>query len=261
MPFYAVVGASRGIGLEFVRELAARHDTSVFAIVRNAAKCTHLQAVAKNFKSVYIVEADVVDYRSLEQAANRVSELTGGTLDFLIHNAGRIDPETIFEGYDNLSNMDGFDTECLTSFKINALGTIHGIAAFLPLLRAGSTKKIVVIGAAAADLKLIDMADMVAYCMSKAAAHVATTKWAIHLKDEGFIVVSINPGLVDTSETKTGERSPPVELGVALNSRGFPVQLQTLEESVAAQLKVIENLKPEDNGLLIAHDTGKEFAI
>lgn len=42
-------------------------------------------------------------------------------------------------------------------------------------------------------------------------------------------------------------------------SRGTVVKLQTVEESVLAQLKVIDDLKSEDNGLFLAHDTGKEL--
>ena len=42
---------------------------------------------------------------------------------------------------------------------------------------------------------------MAAYGMTKAAALIAATKWAVKLQDEGFIVVSVSPGLVDTSGT------------------------------------------------------------
>ena len=138
MPSYAVIGASRGIGLEFVRQLvgesalktaslidhatqAVRPDTTVYAVVRNAAKSTHLQDAIKSLKNVHVVEADVVDHISLEarspasrlrrrvadiaihlqQAAQQVSELSGGTLDYLIHNAAHISDE-LFEGYETL---------------------------------------------------------------------------------------------------------------------------------------------------------------
>ena len=38
---------------------------------------------------------------------------------------------------------------------------------------------------------------------------------------------------------------------------GFQIVLQTPEQSVSAQLKVIDDLKPADNGLLLAHSGGK----
>ena len=85
---YAIIGASRGIGLEYVRQLvsccmlplgtwlfrttltvlpqAARQNTTVFAIVRNAARSTHLTAPVSDLKNVHVFEGDVTDYPSLE---------------------------------------------------------------------------------------------------------------------------------------------------------------------------------------------------
>ncbi len=45
---------------------AARTDSVVLAVVRNAAKSTHLQAVIKDLKNVHVLEADVTDYKTLE---------------------------------------------------------------------------------------------------------------------------------------------------------------------------------------------------
>lgn len=52
---------------------------------------------------------------------------------------------------------------------------------------------------------------MSAYGMTKAAALIATTKWAVKLKDDGFVVISLSPGLVDTTGTmgENGECSIP----------------------------------------------------
>ena len=99
----------------------------------------------------------------------------------------------------------------LAQFKVNSLGPIHNITAFLPLLRASSTRKIVVIGSGAGNVKAVQalgVSNMVAYSMTKATALMATTKFAIKPKDEGFVVVSLGPGLVDTTATAGADGKP-----------------------------------------------------
>ncbi|RPD54465.1 NAD-P-binding protein [Lentinus tigrinus ALCF2SS1-7] len=268
MTSYAIIGASRGIGLEYVRQLAAKPGSTVFAVVRNAAKSIHLQAATKTLKNVHVLEADVVDYPSLQKAAKEIGEVTGGKLDCLIHNAARMDAEYITKGFDHYASMDELDADFITSYKINALGVIHSISAFLPLLRAGPTKKIVVVSTAGADPKFVraaGIADMTAYGMTKAAALIATTKWAIKLQNEGFIVVSVSPGLVDTTGT-IGEHGDPATqalvLGAAeaMTQRGIPVRAETPEESVSAQVKLLDGLQPSDNGSFMVH-SGGEFNL
>ena len=97
---------------------------------------------------------------------------------------------------------------------MNTLGVIHSIAAFLPLLRASTapTKKIVVINTPGADTKFTRIAgagDMAAYGITKAATLMATTKYAVKLQDEGFVVITIAPGMVDTSATAGADRALP----------------------------------------------------
>lgn len=65
------------------------------------------------------------------------------------------------------------------------------------------------IGSGAGDLKSVqtlNMVNMAAYGMTKAAAMIATTKFALKLKDEGFVVVTLTPGAVDTSATGCADR-------------------------------------------------------
>lgn len=92
-------------------------------------------------------------------------------------------------------------------FKINTLGVIHSIKAFLPLLKASTAplKKVAVINSAAADPKwslAADSATEAAYAITKAASIVAATKWAVMVKKDNIVVVSFHPGLVDTWETR-----------------------------------------------------------
>ncbi|OJT07718.1 hypothetical protein TRAPUB_1387 [Trametes pubescens] len=75
---YVMVCASRGIGLEYVPQLAAGPDALVFAIVRNKKGSTHLTTAAANLKNSHIVDADVVDHASQERAANQMAVATAG---------------------------------------------------------------------------------------------------------------------------------------------------------------------------------------
>ncbi|TBU39488.1 NAD(P)-binding protein [Dichomitus squalens] len=251
MPSYLVVGASRGLGLEYIRQLAKRPDAVVIALVRNPAKSTHLTSAIAGLKNVHL-------------ASKQVAEITGGTLDYLIHNAARMNPATIYNGFDDYPDVEQLDSDFVEAFKANGLGPVHSIKAFLPLLRASSTKKIVVIGTEASQpdfVRSFDFALAVAYGVTKAAGLLATTKYAVQLKDEGFVVVSLHPGLVDTSATGVAGASQ--AFSAFLNktiSSGIPIQILTPEQSVVAQLKVIDALSPSDNGLFLNY-TGGEWRL
>ncbi|KAI0780008.1 NAD-P-binding protein [Fomes fomentarius] len=271
MPSYAVIGASRGIGLEYVRQLAAKPGSTVFAIVRDAKASTYLVDVISGLKNVHIVEGDVVDYSSLERAAKNVAEINGGKLDVLIHNAARTDPAHLVKGYDDFPSVEALDADFIDAYKINTLGVIHAISAFLPLLRASTAtlKKIVVISTQGADSKFwrtVGGANAVSYSITKAATWVATTKYAIKLKDEGIVVVSLCPGAVDTSGTTPGlsaeqEASYRTELeqrAALFKAVGYELPLQSVEQSVEAQIKTIDGLIVAQYGLFLNH-TGEEW--
>ncbi|KAI1795383.1 NAD(P)-binding protein [Ganoderma leucocontextum] len=275
---YAVIGASRGIGLEYIRQLAARPNATVIAVVRDPAGSTHLNAAIKGLQNVHVITADVADYTTLEEltsniqfkhAAEQVSKITGGKVDVLIHVAARMDIPAVRKGFDDFPSMEELDADFIASYKVNALGPVHSITAFLPLLRASSTKKIVVISSGGADPKFIravEIAHMSAYGMTKAAALIATTKFAVKLKDEGFIVCSLSPGLVDVSETIGESGSPQVREETApiaamwREKYGIAFEFMSPEASVSGQLKVIDGLKPSDNGLFLSHEGG-EWAV
>ena len=148
----------------------------------------------------------------------------------------------------------------LPQFKINSLGPIHSIQAFLPLLRVGPTKKIVVIGTEGGSADFILQAgitNMVAYGMTKSSGHVATTKWALKLGPEGFIVVTLSPGLVNTTNTWSIEPPPEMLTGLLtmakdLRAKGVSVKMWSPEESVAIQLKAIDELTIEQNGAFLS---------
>lgn len=92
---------------------------------------------------------------------------------------------------------------------MNALGAIHSVNAFLPLLRAGTAKKIVIIGTEGGQTEFVwklRVSGMAAYGATKASEEIIMTKYAALLEPEGFTVVAISPGVVDTSSTAVEKR-------------------------------------------------------
>ncbi|KAH9929437.1 uncharacterized protein B0H18DRAFT_873829 [Fomitopsis serialis] len=206
MPLFALIGAARGVGLELVRQLSANADNTVIVTVRNKEKSVFLNELVRQSqnKNIHILEADVVDAHAMERAAVDAAEITGGALDVLIHNAARMEAENRVKGLFDYESAEKLDAEFLASFQVNVLGVIHAVNAFLPLLRKGTTKKVVIIGSEAGDCGLvwkIRHAHAAAYGTTKAAANMVATKYAAELESEGFTVVSVSPGTVDVSGT------------------------------------------------------------
>lgn len=83
---YAITGASRGLGLEFVKQLAAKGNTIV-AFARNPTESSGLSQLVDN-KNVFAVKMDISDEESIKAAASSISKIVPDGIDVLINNAG-----------------------------------------------------------------------------------------------------------------------------------------------------------------------------
>ncbi|KZT65898.1 NAD(P)-binding protein [Daedalea quercina L-15889] len=206
MPSYLVVGSSRGIGLEFVRQLAQNADNTVFATARNKQTATHLNAFigAHPHGNVHVLEVDIADFRTLRNAAADAAKITNGTLDVLIHNAARLDGQNVLRTLLDYPSEEELHNEFMEAFEVNTLGGIHAVNAFLPLLRSGTNKKIIFMGGDAIRHDFIfktQFTEMSCLSITKFGQKMTALKYAVQLKDEGFTVVTVSPGWVDTSAT------------------------------------------------------------
>ncbi|KZT71094.1 NAD(P)-binding protein [Daedalea quercina L-15889] len=261
MPSYVVVGGSRGIGLALVQQLASSAENTVFATVRNKSGSTYLNDfVAKStLHNIHVLEADVTDHRALKAAATDVAKVTGGSLDVLIHNAARMEMANGLRGPTDFEDDDTLDAEFLDSFKVNVLGAIHAVNAFLPLLRKGTTKKIAVIGTEGGTSEFVwkmRLSGLAAYGTTKAAEHLVVLKYAALLEPEGFTVMTICPGFVDTSGTAV-EKLTDADLS---KLTGIVTRLQAIctdfhpvtpEESVKRLLDLVDSANIKENGSFI----------
>ncbi|CEJ02853.1 hypothetical protein RMCBS344292_16847 [Rhizopus microsporus] len=191
MSIYVVTGASRGLGLEFVKQLSAKGNT-IFACARNPDQAEELKKLIDN-KNVYSIKLDTTNEQSLKSAVDEISKHAPNGIDVLINNAGiSLSWKSIKE-----TNKD----ELMKTFETNVAGVVETTNAFLPLLRKRGkdhTKKIVNISSLLGSIGGLDMQEGAAYRISKAALNMVTKLQSLQLAEENFIVYSAHPGWVQT---------------------------------------------------------------
>jgi NAD(P)-dependent dehydrogenase (short-subunit alcohol dehydrogenase family) len=222
---YAITGASRGLGLEFVRQLLNRGD-SIDAGVRSPADARQLQGLSRDSRGRLRVHAlDVSNPRSVAGFAAEVGQ--GEPLDVLINNAG------VFGKNEYLGGLDFEDMA--STFTTNALGPLRLTSALLPALRRGSARRIVHITSEMGSIGDNGMGGYYGYRLSKAALNMAMRNMHLELRAEGFVTIAINPGWVQTD-------------------MGGPQAPLRPEQSVHAMLNVIDRLSAEHGGRFFNHD-------
>jgi len=216
MPSFAVIGASRGVGLELVRQLSASPANTVVVTVRNQKKSTYLNDLVQQSENsnVHVIEADVVDKHAMERAVTEATKITGGALDVLVYNAARMEAENRTKGFLDYETPESLEEEFIASFKVNVLGVVHTVNAFLPLLRKGTTKKIIILGSEGGDCSFVwrmRLGNSAVYGTTKAAENMVATKYAAELEARGsssFPLVpawsmSLLPGLATLGRLKS----------------------------------------------------------
>lgn len=84
-----ILGASRGIGLEFVKQYAALPTTKILFATCRANSGALLKELADHHSNIKILELDVKDYSKHESIKNEVEKEVGDEgIDLLINNAG-----------------------------------------------------------------------------------------------------------------------------------------------------------------------------
>ncbi|KAF7724703.1 hypothetical protein EC973_000811 [Apophysomyces ossiformis] len=228
---YLITGASRGLGLEFVKQLSARGDT-VIAAARNPDRADALQALAKDNSNVHVIALDTVNKESIQAAVKEVDRIAPNGLDVLINNAG------ISGTLPNATVLDTPGQEYVNVFETNVVGTSNVTQAFLAALRKRETRKIINISSRIGSIGILHSAPdplqglNTAYRVSKAAENMLSVSWSKILKKEGFTVVPIHPGWV---QTDMGGKYAPL----------------TPQESISSVLQYIEALTPEYSGVFV----------
>ncbi|WP_368566039.1 SDR family oxidoreductase [Pseudoxanthomonas sp. UTMC 1351] len=193
-----VTGATRGIGLHTVRQLAEAGVHTLLA-GRNRAKAVEaaLQLQGEGLP-VEAIELDVTDAASIAAAAQEV-EKRHGRLDILVNNAGIVVDE--FGKKVSEQTLDAWRS----TFETNLFGVISVTQAFLPLLHRSPSGRIVNVSSVLGSIALhndptspIYDFKIPAYNVSKTALNAWTIQLAYELRDSAIKVNTIHPGYVKT---------------------------------------------------------------
>lgn len=199
MPTALVTGASRGLGLEWVRQYAAE-GWRVHAACRHPAEAGELLALAKAHPQVHVHRLDVTrpdEVRSLAAA------LRDEALDVLVANAGvNLEP---FER-DDLGSLRYEDWRL--TLEVNTLGAVRVVEAMVERLAAAERPVVAAISSHMGSIADIEAPGSYFYRSSKAALNAVMRGIAASLRPRGIGVLLLHPGWV---RTRIGGPRAPLE--------------------------------------------------
>jgi NAD(P)-dependent dehydrogenase (short-subunit alcohol dehydrogenase family) len=210
-----VIGASRGLGLEFVRQYRAAGER-VIATARDDAGLERLRALG--------AESLRVDVAQPASASGLSWQLDGEEIDVALYVAGVIHRGTAASP----PTQQAFDTLMHT----NVLGLMQVLPQVMPMVEAAGG----VFGALSSAMSQIGPvpgSNSWLYRTSKAAVNMAVS--SARFDYPAATLVALDPGWV---QTDMGGGAAPL----------------TAEASVRGLRAVLSSLTPEDNGRLIHHD-------
>ena len=222
-----VTGATRGIGQETVRQLAAGGIRTLLAGRDKARTVEAAEKLKGEGLPVEAIVLDVTDAASIAAAVKHVGD-TYGHLDILVNNAG-----ILLDALEKKPSEQTLDTWRQT-FDTNLFAVVEVTNALLPLIRKAPAGRIVNVSSQLGSFGLhndptssIYGFKIPAYNVSKTAVNAWTVHLAYELRDTAIKVNAIHPGYVQTDmnggngeiDVPTGAKS---SVGMALLDANGP---------------------------------------
>lgn len=180
-----ITGGSSGIGLECAR-MFGRKGARVYLLARSENKLQEAVAALQSAGGEYhTVSCDVTDPHSVDRAVDRIAQ-ESGKIDILLLSHGVMHLRPV-------EHLPLSDFEQM--MRTNYLGNVVAIKAFLPLLRRGAKKRIVILSSLAAKVAPPFFS---AYSASKSAVTAFVHALRQELRPEKIKVTLVHPGPVQT---------------------------------------------------------------
>jgi 3-oxoacyl-[acyl-carrier protein] reductase len=205
-----VTGASRGIGAEIVRRLAADGAAVAFTYGKSAEEAEKLVAeVTAGDGTAVAIQADSADAEQVAKSVDDAVAALGG-LDILVNNAG-------------IATVGDIETFALAEFDrlvaVNVRAVFTATQRAVPHLGAGG--RIINIGSINADR--VPVPGLAVYAMTKGAVDSLTRGLARELGPRGITVNNVQPGPINTDmNPDSGEIAEGAKQMMAIGRYGQP---------------------------------------
>jgi NAD(P)-dependent dehydrogenase (short-subunit alcohol dehydrogenase family) len=196
-----VAGASRGIGLELVRQAVARGD-EVTGTARNEDGMARIEKAGGR-----ALRLDVTDEAALAAAG----AATDGPIDLLVCNAG------VLRGRGGINADDNGADAWAAVLMTNVAGPFLTVRAFLPRIESAKGKIAIISSVMGSSGRAYGGSYL--YCASKAGATNLARNLAKELAPRGIAVGAYHPGHVRTDMGGAGAAVSPEESARALLAR------------------------------------------
>jgi len=223
-----VTGASKGIGAELARQMAAKGARLVLA----ARDLAELEKVAEDCRkrggAAIVVRADVTTERDCAAIMSGAALAYGG-IDVLVNNAGA----TMWARFEDIEDVSLLDR----IMQVNFMGSVYCSKHALPYLRQS---KGLLVGIASLTA-LTGVPTRSGYAASKHAMRGFFDSLRIELMGSGVDVTMVYPGFVDTG-IRENAAGPD---GKAIGHTPVRLDMMSVEECARITLAAIESRRRE----------------
>jgi NAD(P)-dependent dehydrogenase (short-subunit alcohol dehydrogenase family) len=236
-----VVGASSGIGLEFVRQLLADDRIHHLYATHRRPQPTDLFRLAQGQGDrLMLLPMDVCDETQIAQAIRQIQTQID-RLHLVLYCVGWLH-QGLLQPEKSLQQVSA--EQLLRYFQVNSMGAILLAKQILPLLKHSQRSVFASISAKVGSIGDNRLGGWYGYRASKAALNMLMHTAAIEYarKSPQTLIVLLHPGTTDTELSRPFQANIPAE-------RLFPV-----DRTVTQLLQVIDQLQPHQSGQFLSWD-------
>lgn len=257
---HVVTGASRSMGLQFVKSLLQSNsshrshpDSTIIACCRDPLHATALWDFINDLSDkekdrIKVQKLDVTSDEDIQNLASYIQNNTNGRVDALYNVAGVLGDGQMTAGPEK--NISQFNRSWFQSqMDTNAISPMMISAALVPFMKVSrkemkeqSRASSVIVNMSARVGSIGDLngpgLGWHSYRMSKVALNMGTRALAHELKRHGIWTIALYPGFTDTDMSLPFQRPGMKEKGMV-----FPVEF-----TVERMLDVVQGMKEEHSG-------------